>query len=166
MLARGQTQTVTLPITAPEPGQEPGHSHTAAWESRVGWRMWVCGLLELLASFHFLPPPLFWGLEEGLKKGLICRGGGLNLICVDCICRWHDGLDLKMWRLNDKWQMSRLKGSLVKRSVKEHLHLAKQPWAEEYMEEAERRVCVHLTVAPGRLGECIQHYQLLVTNLH
>lgn len=62
--------------------------------------------------------------------------------------------------------MSRLKGSLVKRSVKEHLHLAKQPWAEEYMEEAERRVCVHLTVAPGRLGECIQHYQLLVTNLH
>lgn len=28
MQARGQTQTVTLPITAPKPGQEPGHRAT------------------------------------------------------------------------------------------------------------------------------------------
>lgn len=71
MQARGQTQTVTLPITAPEPGQEPGHraplqpGRAGLGEvkggSVGGWSFQVC--------FHFLlnaPPPSsssssFWG---------------------------------------------------------------------------------------------------------
>lgn len=49
MQARGQTQTVTLPITAPKPGQEPGHRVTLqpGRVGRGGVEEWVCGWLEL-----------------------------------------------------------------------------------------------------------------------
>lgn len=61
--------------------------------------LWVAGafgLLSLPATTTIL------GVGGGFEERIDMQGGVVNLICVDCICRWHDGLDLKMWRLNDK----------------------------------------------------------------
>lgn len=99
MQARGQTQTVTLPITAMKPGQEPGHRATLQ-PGRAGWRGGgSVGVRSFPVSFHFLfsaPPPPFWGWRGVCRLGYYAGDRSLDTgrLCLEA-CRWCDGLDLK-----------------------------------------------------------------------
>lgn len=103
MPARGQTQTVTLPITAPEPGQEPGHRATlqpgrAAWGGiRWGRGGGSVGGWSFRSPFTSCHHHRFRG-GGGFEEGVVMQGEGHLFSYVLII--FVGGM--KIWRLDDK----------------------------------------------------------------
>ncbi len=133
MQARGQTQSVTLPITALKPGQEPGHRATlqpgrAGWGG-TRWRGGSVGVRSFQVSFHFLlsaPPPPFWGRRRVYRLCYYAGDRSLDTCRLYLeACRWCDGLDLKIWRLGDKRWMSFLKRIMCRWQTAENSNEAK-----------------------------------------
>lgn len=107
MQARGQTQTVTLPITAPKSGQEPGHRATLqpgrAGRGGVRWGvglgLWVAAAFR--SPFTSCLVPHHHHFEGGgrFAECVVMQEGGTGLwVWVDYIWKpvgGYGGVDLK-----------------------------------------------------------------------
>lgn len=107
MLARGQTQTVTLPITAPEPGQEPGPRVTLQ-PGRAGWGGMRWGRGGGSAGCRSFWPPFtschhhHFGGGGGFEEWVVMQGEGQLIGYVQIVFGGGTLPQIKNITINDK----------------------------------------------------------------